>query len=230
MQKIDTKEKIIQAAESLFFQKGYNKVSVQLIITEVGIAKGTFYHHFLSKAELLDEIINRKVDEIIKGLEIIANDKTLTPVDKLNTIFKTSAQWKIDQMPLMVSIMEAWLSEDNTVIRAKMEAIGKKKSIPFFQKIISEGVERGGFNTAKMRPQDVAGFFTTLSLSLMDDLSHLLLGFPENPEYGEELMHISKSYAVAVERLLGIPENTLNFMIKDFLQEIVEYTKTRGAV
>lgn len=44
---------IYKAAIDLFEREGYNAVSVGRITSEVGIAKGTFFNHFPSKADIL---------------------------------------------------------------------------------------------------------------------------------------------------------------------------------
>ena len=51
------RNEILDAAQHLFYSKGYDEPSIQEIIDAVGIAKGTFYHHFESKQELLDHLI-----------------------------------------------------------------------------------------------------------------------------------------------------------------------------
>ena len=47
----------LETAQQLFFQKGYEKTSVNDIIKKIGVAKGTFYHYFKSKKDLLDKIV-----------------------------------------------------------------------------------------------------------------------------------------------------------------------------
>lgn len=47
------KQQIINAAHRLFIQKGYNASSIQDILDEAGISKGTFYNYFTSKSECL---------------------------------------------------------------------------------------------------------------------------------------------------------------------------------
>ncbi len=54
-----TKELIIQKSFILFLQKGYKEVSLNEILTNCGISKGAFYHHYKSKDELYTEVLNR---------------------------------------------------------------------------------------------------------------------------------------------------------------------------
>lgn len=45
----ERRKEILETAERLFLTKGYTKTTVNDILKEIGIAKGTFYHYFKSK-------------------------------------------------------------------------------------------------------------------------------------------------------------------------------------
>ena len=55
---MDSKDKILHVAFSLFIQKGYRDVSLQEIVDEVGLTKGAFYHYFKGKEQLFTEVID----------------------------------------------------------------------------------------------------------------------------------------------------------------------------
>lgn len=55
-QKISTKDKIIEAAWSLFHEKGYEATTIEDIIAAAHISKGSFYYNFNRKDELLDTL------------------------------------------------------------------------------------------------------------------------------------------------------------------------------
>lgn len=59
----ERRKEILETAERLFLKKGYTKTTVNDILKEIGIAKGTFYHYFKSKEEVMDEIIMRIIKE-----------------------------------------------------------------------------------------------------------------------------------------------------------------------
>ncbi|PWJ44587.1 TetR/AcrR family transcriptional regulator [Sediminitomix flava] len=48
---------ILDTAASLFAEKGYLNTSISTIAKEAGIAKGSLYHYFKSKEELLNELL-----------------------------------------------------------------------------------------------------------------------------------------------------------------------------
>lgn len=52
-----TVEKILEVAERLFWEKGYDDTTIQNIIDGLGgLTKGAVYHHFKSKEEILDAL------------------------------------------------------------------------------------------------------------------------------------------------------------------------------
>lgn len=57
-----TLEQIMAVSAKLFMEKGYAKTSVQDIINEVGMSKGAIYHHFTSKEEILEAVMNQRSD------------------------------------------------------------------------------------------------------------------------------------------------------------------------
>ncbi|TWT02987.1 TetR/AcrR family transcriptional regulator [Planococcus sp. CPCC 101016] len=58
------KQQILSAAYELFINKGYNSSSIQDILDEANVSKGTFYNYFGSKAECLMAIMESIGSEI----------------------------------------------------------------------------------------------------------------------------------------------------------------------
>ena len=65
MSKVNTKDRIMQAALKLFLEHGYQKTSIARIESEAGLVPraGAFYRHFDGKKELLIEIARAHVSE-----------------------------------------------------------------------------------------------------------------------------------------------------------------------
>ncbi|WP_431324964.1 TetR/AcrR family transcriptional regulator [Rhizobium sp. YTU87027] len=56
-----TRDEIIEAADDLFYQQGYEHTSFADIADVVKISRGNFYHHFKSKDEILDAVIDKRL-------------------------------------------------------------------------------------------------------------------------------------------------------------------------
>ncbi|MFB4316120.1 TetR family transcriptional regulator [Actinomadura sp. 21ATH] len=60
----ETPRRILDAASTLFAQRGYRATSMQAIADEVGITKAALYYHFGSKDELLRDLTLPLLDEL----------------------------------------------------------------------------------------------------------------------------------------------------------------------
>lgn len=58
MNDMTTRDHIIEAADQLFYRQGFEHTSFSNIADAVQISRGNFYHHFKSKDEILDAVIN----------------------------------------------------------------------------------------------------------------------------------------------------------------------------
>lgn len=58
------RQRIIDAADSLFYRRGYNQTSFQDISDATGIPRGNFYYYFKTKDEILDAVVNARVDGV----------------------------------------------------------------------------------------------------------------------------------------------------------------------
>ncbi len=64
-----TKERIIEAADDLFYKKGYEFTSFADIADEVKISRGNFYHHFKTKDVILCAVISHRMSRTKKMLK-----------------------------------------------------------------------------------------------------------------------------------------------------------------
>ena len=61
MKKISTRQKIINSAHKLFYERGFNGTSIDDILKDAGLNKGSLYHIFKSKKEVLLAVIEEKI-------------------------------------------------------------------------------------------------------------------------------------------------------------------------
>ncbi len=58
------KQRIIEKADELFYQRGYEKTSFSDIASAVNISRGNFYYHYKTKDEILDAVIQSRLCSI----------------------------------------------------------------------------------------------------------------------------------------------------------------------
>jgi TetR/AcrR family transcriptional repressor of nem operon len=64
-----TRENIVDAADHLFYRRGYDYTSFSDIADDVRISRGNFYYHFKTKDEILDAVIDVRLANTAKMLE-----------------------------------------------------------------------------------------------------------------------------------------------------------------
>jgi len=65
----ENRKLIVEAANQLFYTKGYNQTAFSEVAKAVGIPKGNFYHYFKSKDDLLEAVIDERLAGIRRMLK-----------------------------------------------------------------------------------------------------------------------------------------------------------------
>lgn len=93
------RERILDAAEALILDRGFDAMSVQAIAEQVGIAKGAIYREFASKHEILDVLLRRSMERMLTaGRERLGDD----PHPPLSLAYRVGAEVLLED-PLMTA-------------------------------------------------------------------------------------------------------------------------------
>ncbi len=201
------RDSFVDAAIRLIQAKGYEQLSVQAVIEEVGASKGAFFHYFDSKAALLAAIVDRMVDAGTGTVAPIAADPELTALQKLQGIFAGIAQWKSVQPELQPEAVEelvrTWYSDENTIVLERMRAAVATRLTPLLLTILREGAADGSFALAS--PEGSAAVFTSLILGLNEVATRLFLARRDGIVSYETVACTLAAYFEAFDRILGVP-------------------------
>jgi AcrR family transcriptional regulator len=213
------KNEILDAARKFFFQKGYEQTSIQDIIDDLGIAKGTFYHYFTSKIDMLDQLVDRTTGEISSALlQIVESERNA--IDKFNAFFRTATVMKMQRLDVFLVMLKVMFKDENTVIRVKMYRRMVEKNAHLFSTIIKQGIEEGIFNT--QFPEDVGELLLQLGSVLNETVCRLLITKDENPDSIVKTIETKmKLYQDAMERILGAPGGSLQIYTPQDYGDIV---------
>jgi AcrR family transcriptional regulator len=137
-----TLDDIVSAAAKIFRTKGYHAATVRDIADEVGILKGSLYHHFASKEELLYLVVKEPIGQMYRTIsEIAAADATAA--EKLRRAISAHLEAFDRHYPHLF----VYLRERESVKRRFREMIGfsPKEYERCWQQILREGIENGEF-------------------------------------------------------------------------------------
>lgn len=77
-----TRDRIVEAADALFYQQGFEKTSFADIADTVQLSRGNFYYHFKTKDDILDAVIALRTKRTQSMLEAWARSAP-TPAARL---------------------------------------------------------------------------------------------------------------------------------------------------
>lgn len=206
----------IDAAQQLFFTKGYEKTSVQDIINMVGVAKGTFYHYFDSKVDILDALVRRLLEHVETGLEAIVADGSLNAVEKFEQFFWFINQWKIDSKPFLLQTARVLYQDQNILLRYKMQSEALKSYNALMAAIIEQGMAEGVFDVEY--PCATADVIFMIPRIFEDTLIPFLISDDRDNEMLEHIQQQIVVYSQSVERVLGMTTESLNLFSLDDLE------------
>lgn len=67
--RIQTRQRLLEAATRLFADKGLHGVTSHEIAREAGVASGTFYLHFRDKTDVYRDIVFRAIEELVQQVQ-----------------------------------------------------------------------------------------------------------------------------------------------------------------
>jgi AcrR family transcriptional regulator len=159
----DMRERILDAADVLLGQYGYQKMTMEDLAKEVSIGKGTLYLHFKSKEELTLSRIDRVVERLLERLTRIVNSPA-SVASKIEDMLITRVIFRYDAVQhytrsindVLVAIRPAYLSrrQDYFTREARL-----------FQRVLSDGVASG--KLAPGDPKELAETLITATNALL---------------------------------------------------------------
>lgn len=143
-----TKHRIYESAVKLFSTKDYNEVSVNSIVSEAGVAKGSFYVHFASKDALVTAIIKDQITLVDTNYkEFLDSFPPCTPAETLlMELIGKIAEVLTETIGCdkMRAIYKAQISDDFST-QAVMSY--NRDIYKMFDLIVERGVQSGEFRT-----------------------------------------------------------------------------------
>ena len=209
------RDTFLDAAQRLITLRGYDQISIQDVLAEVGTSKGAFYHYFDSKAALLEGVIDRMVLQATGELQPLLDDPDRTALAKFNGMFQGLATWKTQRRELLLAVLETWLSDDNAIVREKFRREVVETITPILTAIIRQGVHEGTF--AVTSPEHAARVTVSLLLGANEHASALYLGNHAGEIPFEVVEGALNAYPEAMERILGARAGSLRWWTDDRL-------------
>ncbi|MEF2074600.1 TetR/AcrR family transcriptional regulator [Consotaella aegiceratis] len=213
---------IMDQAFWIFLEYGYENTSLNDVISRAGMSKGMFYHHFVSKEDLLAALSSNMTDATYKAIEPVLTEEGVDPKTRLQNILDYSAESRLQSVEVTRSPLALLLRPENRVLYQCISEAWAECMRPVIAGIVREGHESGVFDTSD--PDGVAFFILQAAT---DTKSLVLLGMQaktakKRDEVAEALALRIAFHGIALSRILGLPDDGLTICPPDFAQRFLQ--------
>jgi AcrR family transcriptional regulator len=196
------KGELLDVAQALFLKRGYDATSVNDIIVEAGVSKGTFYHYFASKEELLDAVVEGFGQRLMPRMTAAAASPELDALARLNAVFNEAGQWKAGHWDAVRAIVAPLYREENIHLRLKIIARTVDLYRPLIAGIVAEGVRKHVFDVGD--PAGAADLLIEMLVAHRDATAAMLFREDRDPAVLAMIERRIRTFEVMVERFLGV--------------------------
>ncbi|HEX2980982.1 MAG TPA: TetR/AcrR family transcriptional regulator [Anaerolineaceae bacterium] len=132
---------ILEAAQHLFQTQEYDNTTIQDVIDYLGVAKGTLYHYYKSKEELLEAVVEHMAEKSIAQMQVVVNETQGSAVEKIGRLIAAGRIVNEDDQ-----ILEHLHHSGNVGMHTRMMAVALIKSAPFYAEVVRQGNAEGVFH------------------------------------------------------------------------------------
>lgn len=221
----------LAVARRLFSLHGYDEVSVEAITRSMGVSKGTFYHYFSSKEDLLDRMVEDFTSELLERAGNVLEGSDLPAERKIEDFFVAIRSFKMENLDLVSNFTRCILDPRNRRFRDKYYRVSLEMFTPHLAGLIREGIETD--RCYAMNPEYTAEILMILFLYYGESISRLIFEEVRDSSVKREVMLRMDVLVRAMERILGLPPKTIHLVepavISRFLSSLEE-TKPKGDI
>lgn len=195
------RDSILNTAEQLFFNKGYDDTSIQDILDAMGISKGGFYHYFDSKGALLEAICRRRSAADIERIRAELLMGKLTPTQKLNRLLGALNIFARSEPRYTALVLKTGYIDGDVRFCDQLRRFMTDELNPMVDAVLREGMADGSFFIRN--PGRLGRLMLMLGYDVNDEACRILAAGRDDPECVIEIMDLLDAYRESMEALTG---------------------------
>ena len=195
------KEFILDVAEKMFIEQGFDQTSIAQILDATQIAKGTLYYYFTSKEEIMDAIIERWIDRSFEQVRIWVEHKQLPILERLMGALASLNMQKDGQ-----ELLDHLHAPQNALLHEKTNQILLSKVPEILYPLFQEGFQTGEMQTTY--PYESIEMMLTYSLQIFNSSFQTLDQAEKNHKIQafiyllEKIFQTKEGYFSSLEQLI----------------------------
>ena len=195
------RREILDAAEKLFEQKGFQRTTISDIAQAMNVAQGMLYYYFKSKEELLGVLVHRQAMAVMAEVRRQPGFANGTPTRKMELM--QSALFSSACSPDAV-LLRALFDERNAHIRDRVNRQIEESISASLRAIIEEGVQGGFFQVVD----------TEAVLEFVLHFGEIMIEAVHARRSEEQLTLRLKLVDQMLDALLGLKPRTMSLTLK----------------
>ncbi|MEH2511623.1 AcrR family transcriptional regulator [Nitrobacteraceae bacterium AZCC 1564] len=202
------RSQILDCAQALFLERGYDNASLNEMIAATGLSKGAFYHYFESKEALLEALAERFAQQALAQIQRM-DTSNLDALSRLNAFLARGRQNKMENAEIAWSLFEALFKPENFVLFHRITAATSALVGPVLADLIKRGVDDGTFKT--FDPDGVADMMMQLSAATHGMVARALAASSSRQleDTIDALERRIRLYEIALDRILGLADGSV---------------------
>lgn len=196
----ERKNDIVTAACQLFLYKGYYRTTMKDVMEQLHIAKGTIYHYFRSKEELLEAVVIMMAGEEVMRLKTVMDASEGTAIDRLRLVVLSGQQHGDTHDQMLEHLHKAANAEMHVRLLAQLVTV----QAPLYATLFRQGCEEGTFTTDS--PLECAELLLS-GIQFLTDIGIY-------PWEQEQLERRWQAFPGMIESLLQAPAGSFNFLFE----------------
>jgi AcrR family transcriptional regulator len=175
--KIDKKDHILDVAERVFSEKGFDGASTRLISGEAGVNMAMLNYYFGSKEGLFLAVFQRKIASFQNILQNLGNDDTMSAWTKMETYIEMYGDKVVSNNCFQKLLyQEMGMNRGNDLSDKLRDML--LKNVTELDKILREGIDSGEFKADIDIPMVIASLYGTKNFILNTPMMSIpLLGY-----------------------------------------------------
>ena len=129
------RKEILETAASLFFSRGYDAVTIQDILDRLGCSKGSFYHHFEGKLDVLAGVGRERTRKAVERYEA---ERSGNPLRDLGLLLREACLLRPGDEALAASLAALTVRSEGPLLLHARRLAAEDAFYPEFTRLLAE--------------------------------------------------------------------------------------------
>ncbi len=135
----ERRRELIDTAQRLFMERGYEHTAISDIVKELNIAQGTLYYYFRSKEDILEAVVEKSIAVLEQNVIELVSDDGVDEAIRLNAAINGILGF-VSQRNDFIDFLH---QDINAVMHAKLEKATVERIVPILSDLVIKGNAKG---------------------------------------------------------------------------------------